>query len=600
MLPRPLSASRRGAFLRLVAIGVGQALAAISIALLVKQAFDRLISAPTPVEPMTVAALVGGLVLAVACTALLRGRERVAGERLGQHYVFDVRETLFEHLTRVPARELGRRHRGSMLLRFVGDLSALRLWVSRGLARLLVAGVAIGLALVALAVMNPALSVAVGCVLAGGALATWAVSPRLLRTARTSRRHRSRLTGEVTERLTQVAVLQASGQERREGKRVGRRSGRGVEAMVDQARASGAMRAIAEGTAAAAGVTAVLVGAVEVRAGRATPGTVVAALSIAGLLSGYLRDLGRVAEYAAAAKVARGAAERFLSMAPLPDPPGLPALTAEGGALDIEAVGLGDALCGVTLRAEPGQTVAIVGPNGAGKSTLVALAARLVDPDHGRVCIDGQDVRSRSLASVRRAVGIAGPDLPLLRGSLSRNVRYRLPRCDDAEVARVSELCRLDELAASLPEAWRSDVGEGGSRLSAGQRARISVARAALGRPALLILDEAEAHLDRDSAAIVDRVLADHTGTALVVTHRRELVERADVVWCLEDGRVAEVGPPDQLLRGHGPTAELIGRTSAGAVGSRPEKRLARALAVPETAGTEDHAGGRSPIPGRH
>lgn len=593
MLPRPVSAARLGAFGRLIAIGVAQAIAAITIAVLVERSFDQLISAALPVSRRTVATLAGGLTLAVVVSALLRSRERVAGEKLGQHYVVEVREALFAHLTRVPARELGRRHRGSLLLRFVGDLSALRLWVSRGLARLTVAGVAVSLALVALAVMNLGLSLAVGGVLLGGALATWTVSPRLLRTARTSRKHRSRLTGEVTERLTQIAVLQSAGQERRERKRVGKRSNRVAEAMVDQARASGAMRAIAEGTAAAAGVAALLVGAIEVRAGRASPGTVVAALSIAGLLSGYLRDLGRVAEYAASARVAREAARRFLAMAPLPDAPGLPDLVAGGGALELEAIGLGDALRGVTLRAKPGDTVAVVGPNGAGKSTLVALAARLVDPDHGRVRIDGQDLRHRSLSSVRRTVGIASPDLPLLRGSMDRNVRYRLPRCDDEEVARIAALCGLDELAASLPEGWRSDVGEGGSRLSAGQRARLTVARAALGRPPLLLLDEAEAHLDADAARVLDRVLADHTGTALVVTHRRELVERADVVWCLVDGCVAEVGPPQRLLTGNGPTARLFAdheAASTARIADRLERCAETVTAVPEptlTASTE-------------
>lgn len=580
MLPRPLAASRRAAFLRLVAIGVGQAVAAIAIALLTERGFDLFIASGAPVAARTALLLGAGLLVAVLATALLRGRERVAGEMLGQHYVLEVRDVLFAHLTRVPARELGRRHRGSVLLRFVGDLSALRLWVSRGLARLLVAGVAVGLALLALAVMNLALALAVGGVLLSGGLLMRAVSPRMLRTARASRRRRSRLTGEVTERLTQVGVVQAAGQERREGKRVSRASTKVAAAMVDQARASGAMRAISEGTAAAAGVAALVVGAVEVRSGRASPGTVVAALSIAGLLSGYLRDLGRVAEYAAGAQVARAAARRFLEIPPLPDPDGLPDLVTERGGVDLEAVAVGEALAGVSLRAEPGQTVAVVGPNGAGKSTLVGLAARLVDPDHGRVRIDGQDVRSRNLASVRRAVGISGPDLPLMRGSLDRNVRYRLPRCDDDEVARVSALCGLDELAAALPDGWRSDVGEGGSRLSAGQRARVSIARAALGRPALLVLDEAEAHLDRDAAGVVDRVLEAHQGTALVVTHRRELVERADVVWCLQDGRVAEVGPPQRLLRGRGPTAQLFGRP-ADAAATPPGPDAAVATGAP-------------------
>lgn len=115
-----------------------------------------------------------------------------------------------------------------------------------------------------------------------------------------------------------------------------------------------------------------------------------------------------------------------------------------------------------------------------------------------------------------------------------------------------------------------------------GSACKITVARAALGNPRLLILDEAEAHLDRAATDMVDRVLSNRAGTTLVVTHRRELVERADVVWCLEDGRVAEVGPPDVLMTGDGLTARLLGTSGKGAVTRRlgPRPTAVRALAT--------------------
>ncbi|MBA3310702.1 MAG: ABC transporter ATP-binding protein [Nocardioidaceae bacterium] len=573
MLPRPLSRARLGLFGILVGIGVGQAVAAITIGLLVERGFELLVTNTGTVTASVAVPIAAGLGVGVLLTAVLRGVERPVAELLGQRYVVEVRETLFTHLTRVPARELGRRSRGSMLMRFVGDIAALRSWVSLGLARLLVGGLAVGLSTLLLMVINVALGATVGGVLLAGGLATWAASPRLMRKTRHARRHQSRLTGEVTERLTQIAVLQASGQERREGKRVKRKSSRVADAMVSRAGATGVSRAVAEGTAALCAVSVLLVGAIEVRAGRASPGAVVAAVSIAGLLAGHLRDLGRVAEYAAGARVAREAATRFLDMSPLADPPGAPALDVRGGEVQLRDVVLGEALCGVNLHAAAGQTIAVVGPNGAGKSTLVALASRMVDPDEGQVRIDDQDLRTRSLSSVRKAVGLAGPDLPLLRGSMDRNVRYRLPRCDEDEVARVAALCELQAVADDLPDGWRSDVGEGGSRLSAGQRARLTIARAALGRPAVLVLDEAEAHLDRDAAGVVDRVLADHHGTALVVTHRRELAQRADQIWCLINGRVAEVGPPGQLLNGTGPTARLFARHPEHQPGELPAER---------------------------
>ncbi|MCI2238666.1 ABC transporter ATP-binding protein/permease [Paenibacillus sp. TRM 82003] len=560
VLPPLVTGARRRLFAQLLAVGVGQAACTISTALLVRRAFDVLVhQAAVPVRPAAVLVLLAGLVLCAVTAGVLRAAERVTAERLGQDYALHVRDALFAHLVRVPAREVGRLGRGGMLLRFVGDLSALRSWVSLGLARLLVGGCVVVLSTAALCVLDRRLGVAVGAVLLVGAAGTRWVQPRLTAATRTARDRRAKLTGEVAERLGRIAVVQAAGQERREERRVRRLGERAVDAATGRAAAVGAARGTAEATAALATVAALGAGALAVRAGDTTPGSVVAATTVAGLLAGHLRDLGRVAELATGARVAREAALRFLAVPTLPVARGARDLEVTAGEVRLERIGVRGALRDVTLRAAPGVFTAVVGPNGAGKSTLVALLARLADPDTGAVLVDGQDLRDVDPASVRRAVGTAATDLPPLRGSLRRNVTYRLPRCEDAELRRVARLCDLDALAAELPGGWDGDVGEGGSRLSAGQRARVVIARAALGRPPLLVLDEADAHLDAAAADVVDRVLADHRGTAVVVTHRRALVERADQVWCLAGGRVAETGTPAELLGRDGPTARLFG-----------------------------------------
>lgn len=567
-LVRPLTRSRAWLFVALLGIGVGQALAAVGFAALVQRGFDAFLgtgqqaaTAATAASAMDVGAwwLFGaGLAVCILATGWLRGTERATSERLGQRYVTEVRAQLFAHLVSVSPRTLGGRNHGELLMKFVGDLSALRLWVARGLARLTVAAVAVGLALTAIAVMNLALAAAVATVLLVGALLMLITTPWMLRTAKRSRRRRSRLTGEVAERLTKVAVVQAAGQVRREQRRVERRGAHVAEAMVDQAKASGFARAVAEGTGVAAIAAALVVGGFEAAAGRTTAGSVVAAVSIAGLLASYLRDIGRVAEYAARAKIARAAARRFLAVPTLPDAPGAPDLRIQDGTVELRDVDLDDALDGVSLRATPGQRIAIVGRNGAGKSTLISVIARLADPDAGAVLIDDQDLREHSLASLRRTVGIASPAMPLLAGSVQRNVTYRQPRVDEEEFARVARLCELDDLVASLPDGWQTQVGPGGNRLSSGQQTRIALARAILGRPEILILDEPEAHLDPKNAEIIERVLDDHRGTALVVTHSRTLVAAADRVWYLEGGQVAADVPTEQFFREH---ADALGLT---------------------------------------
>lgn len=563
-LPRPIERGRIGAFALLVAIGVGQAAGAIGLALLVQLAFEVIVTAWASPEAADdpdwrrLAGVVALLAAAVGVTAGCRAAERVVAERMGQHYVQQVRDRLFQHLTRVPARVLGRRASGALLLRFAGDLSALRSWVSLGLSRLVVSGVAVALVLAVLASIAPRLTVAVALALLTGTLCTIAVGMSLAETARTARNRRARLTGEVSERLSNVGVLQSAGQEQRERRRIGRKGARVAEAMIAQARAAGTARGVAEATGGAATIAVLIAGALDVRMGDTSPAAIVGALTVVGMLATHLRDLGRVAEYHARAGVAKAAAIRFLALAPLPDPAGLPELPDGPGALELRDVSLAPGLRGVSARAEAGQTIAVVGGNGAGKSTLGSVAARLVDPDAGTVLLDGADLREVRLRSVRRAIGVVGPDLPLMRGSLERNVRYRHPRIGDGEVARIAAITGVDALAEGLDDGWGTDVGESGRRLSAGQRTRVALARAMLGDPRILVLDEADAHLDAQTRETLRDAVRGRAGTTLVITHDAELVRAADVVWHLDAGLLVEVGAPAKLLAGDGPTARLF------------------------------------------
>lgn len=194
----------------------------------------------------------------------------------------------------------------------------------------------------------------------------------------------------------------------------------------------------------------------------------------------------------------------------------------------------------VSAVAEPGSLVAVVGPNGAGKSTLIALAVRLLDPDGGVVRLDGQDLALHSQSSIRKAISMTGPDLPLLRGTVDENLRYRCPDAPPEELIRVIQMCSLNELLAELPDGGETRVVEGGRNLSAGQRQRIALARALVGEPPVLLLDEADANLDAKARELVDRIIQTQRGrsTVLIVSHRAEVLEWADAVWQLEGGRL--------------------------------------------------------------
>jgi ABC-type multidrug transport system fused ATPase/permease subunit len=297
----------------------------------------------------------------------------------------------------------------------------------------------------------------------------------------------------------------------------------------------GTVRAIGEATSLMCSAAA-LVTALAVRVDAAAAG---AALAVIGVLASPLRDLSRVAEYRAAALVAMEKLEQMMRRPVRPRAEGTVALPEGPGRLEARGVGLGEVLHSVDLVAEPGSVIAVVGPNGSGKTTLLTVLAGLVEPDRGCVLLDGVDVRLLDECDLRKVIGLAGPDLPLLRGTIADNVRYGDPRAgDDAAVAAAVAASGLDELVATLPEGLDTRVGEGGRGLSAGQRQRVALARAVLARPRVLLLDEADAHLDPVAAAAVDRLVQDFDGTVVVVTHRPARLAAATQVWRLEHGRL--------------------------------------------------------------
>jgi ABC-type multidrug transport system fused ATPase/permease subunit len=301
------------------------------------------------------------------------------------------------------------------------------------------------------------------------------------------------------------------------------------------------MAARARGIGVVSEVCAVLVPAAVLvaGAGRASAGTVAAGLVVAALLAVALRQAGQVPQaWAAAAvdKVRAALAEPTATpewplARPLPDGPGWIAFsgaTVEGVLEDVD------------VSAEPGSVIAVLGLGGSGKTTLAALAARALDPDAGSVTLDGHDLRRVETESLRRAIGLAGPGLPLLHGDVEANLRYRWRDAPAAELDRVRELTGLADVLDGLPQEWLSDA----------QRLRLGLARALVGDPRLLIVDEVDELLETGAAGVIDRILAERRGraTTILVTEWPELAQSADVVWRLSEGRLIAAGPPQRVL----------------------------------------------------
>jgi ATP-binding cassette subfamily B protein len=216
-------------------------------------------------------------------------------------------------------------------------------------------------------------------------------------------------------------------------------------------------------------------------------------------------------------------------------------------------------LDGVTFVARPGETVALVGPSGGGKTTITNLVPRLYDVTDGAVRVDGHDVRDVTLASLSRAIGVVSQDPHLFHDTIRENLRYARPDATDDEIERACKAAQIHDVIAALSDGYDTIVGERGYRMSGGEKQRVAIARVLLKDPAIVILDEATAHLDSENEMAVQQALATALAerTSLVIAHRLSTILEADQILVIDAGRIVQRGTHAELVRADGLYAEL-------------------------------------------
>ena len=496
----------------------------------------------------------------------------------GQRIIFGIRNSVFEHLSRLSFSFYDRARTGDLMSRVTADVDALSQFYSRS-AVIVVTNLLTILGILAImAVWSWRLALLYLLMIPLMAHSIWVYARRVRPAFAMTRRSLAALNATLRESLVGIQVVKLFGGESRAYR----------QANVQAARVTSFWMPYTEALLGAFTGAILWYGGREVIAGAVSLGMLVGFTSYIAMLFRPIRQTGMML---AATLQAVAAAERVFEVLdtepeikdapdayPLPRPEGWVRFERVSFSYDAEH----RVLDGASLEAKPGQMVALVGPSGAGKTSLVHLIPRFYDLQEGAVTIDGHDVRSVTLKSLREAVGVAMQDVFIFDASIGENIAYGNPAASQADIETAARMVQLHDFVASLPLGYGTPVGERGVRLSGGQKQRLALARVLLKDSPILIFDEPTSSVDAATERQMQEALDEvrRGRTTFVIAHRLWTVQRADQILVLADGHIVERAESrdgrsahETLLASDGPYSELVRLQLRGEVlAERPEE----------------------------
>jgi ATP-binding cassette subfamily B protein len=506
-----------------------------------------------------------GLAIVLADWVVNIAETMVVG-RNGERLLYMLRVKLFAQLQRLGLDFYEREMSGRIMTRMTTDVDALSTFLQTGVVTMVSSVLTFFGVLAALLIINLRLGLAVLCIFPVLVAATLVFRAKSSKAYNESRERVAVVNASFAENVAGLRVTQAF---RREGVNRDRFSGLSRAFRTSRLRAQ---RNIAiyfpfvQTLSTAAGAIVLVIATGEVANGTLTAGALIAYLLYIDMVFSPVQQLSQVFDGYQQAMVGFRRITDLLRLGTSTPPAARPVTPGRlRGRIELRDVDFGytaseaNALNGISLTVEPGETVALVGQTGAGKSTLVKLIARFYDVTRGAVLVDGTDVRDFDLAGYRHQLGVVPQESYLFAGTVRDSIAYARPEASDDAILAAARATGAHDMIMQLQGGYDHVVSERGRNLSAGQRQLIALARAQLADPAILLLDEATAALDLAAEAAVNHAISELTAarTTIVVAHRLSTAARADRIVVMDQGRIAEVGSHDDLLAADGTYASL-------------------------------------------